>query len=93
MHGTLLGWTFWGEGARQMRPGSALLQRLDASARRLAGIRLYAYWTPFDTAILPPTSARWELAENRRIPAPCHPCLLWHPQLLADIAARLDSSV
>jgi triacylglycerol lipase len=93
MHGTLLGWTFWGEGARQMRPGSALLQRLDASAGRLAGIRLYAYWTPFDTAILPPTSARWELAENRRIPAPCHPCLLWHPQLLADIAARLDSSV
>jgi len=22
-----------------------------------------------------------------------HPCLLWHPQLLADIAARLESSV
>jgi len=34
--------------------------------------------------------ACWALAENRRIPALCHACLLWHPQLLADIAVRLE---
>jgi triacylglycerol lipase len=92
MRGSLLAWTFWGDGARQMRPGSPLLQRLDAGAGRLDGIRLYAYWTPFDAVIVPATSARWALAESRRIPALCHPCMLWHPQLLADIARRLDGT-
>lgn len=92
MRGSLLAWTYWGHGARQMRPGSQLLRRLDASTERLAGVRLYAYWTPYDAMILPPSSARWELAEHQRIPAPCHPCLLWHRRVRADIAARLDGA-
>jgi triacylglycerol lipase len=92
MRGSLLAWTLPGEGVRQMRPGSRLLRGLDAGAARLNGIRLYAYWTPFDAVIIPPTSARWELAEHRRVPALCHPCLLRHPWLLADLAARLDGA-
>jgi len=93
MRGSLLAWTLPGEGTREMRPGSSLLRRLDAGAGRLDGIRLYAYWTPFDAVIVPATSARWALAENRRISALCHPCLLWHPELLADVGSRLEGVV
>ena len=78
-----------GHGVRQMRPGSDFLARLEAGAGRLGGMTLLAYWTRFDAVIVPQRSADWRLAESRRIPALCHPCMLWHPELLADLAARL----
>lgn len=90
MAGTLWSWLYWGKGARQMRPGSALLRRLDQGLDRLHGMALHSYWTPFDAVILPATSSVWPPARNRRIWATCHPCMLGHPALLEDLAAHLQ---
>ena len=89
MRGSLLAYGYPGRGARQMRPGSALLRRLDETADRLAGVALFGCWTPFDAVILPPSSANWPLAEMRRVPALCHPCMLSHPLVLEQVAAGL----
>ena len=73
-----------GQGARELRPGSEFLARLDAGGHLLAGLTLHSYWTPLDLMIVPPTSSVWKLAENHRIWSPCHPCMLrnrwlmWH---------------
>ncbi len=89
MQGTLLAYAYPGEGARQMRPGSDFLARLGETVGRLDRMELLAYWTPFDTVIVPHDSADWALAESKRVPALCHPCMLWHPELMADLAAQL----
>ncbi|ESQ13916.1 MAG: alpha/beta fold hydrolase [Thiohalocapsa sp. PB-PSB1] len=89
MAGSLWSWVFWGQGARQMRPGSPLLQRLQRNASALDGMRLYSYWTPLDAVILPANSSVWSLAHNRRIWAACHPCMLWNKQVLHEVAAHL----
>ncbi len=92
MHGSWLAYLYPGRGAVQMRPGSALLRRLDAGVGRLEGIALRAYWTPFDLVILPPASAIWPDAETTRVPALCHPCMVWSRRVHADIARHLAGS-
>lgn len=82
-----------GKGAKQMRPGSPFLQGLERTADRLRGMSLHAYWTPFDLVIIPPTSSIWPLARNRRILAPCHPCMLHNKTLMADIHGELVRAV
>ena len=88
--GSLLAYGMWGRGAREMRPGSALLKALDATVQGLEGLRLRAYWTPFDAVIVPPRNCIWPAAENRRVLALCHPCMLWHRTVLADIAEGIE---
>jgi triacylglycerol lipase len=78
-----------GQGIAQMRPGSAFLAQLDQTADLLDGVSVYSYWTPFDLVIVPPTSSVWTHAENIRLLAPCHPCMLWNRALMEDIAGRM----
>jgi len=87
--GTLWSHLYLGHGVSQMRAGSAFLGQLEQGAGLLEGIELYSYWTPFDLVVLPPTSSVWDRAENIRILAPCHPCMLWSHALRQDIAARM----
>jgi triacylglycerol lipase len=89
MQGTIWAYGYPGQGARQMRPGSDFLARLAETADVLAGLELFAYWTPFDAVIVPQDSADWQLAESKRIPALSHPCMLWHDDLMANLAERL----
>ena len=89
MQGTIWAYGYPGDGAKQMRPGSDFLAQLGASVHRLDRLNLLAYWTPYDAVIVPQASADWALADSRRIPALCHPCMLWHEDLLADLAAQL----
>ncbi len=76
-------------GARQMRPGSAFLERLDADLSCFERIPTVAYWTPFDLVILPPRSGLLAFAENVRVAALCHPCMLRHPRVHSDIRKRM----
>jgi triacylglycerol lipase len=78
-------------GARQMRPGSAFLRRLDADVSCFERIPAVAYWTPLDLVVVPPPSALAPFAENVRILSACHQCLLRHPQLHAHMARRMLS--
>jgi triacylglycerol lipase len=84
-HGTLAAWCYPGKGAMQMRRGSAFLTDLQASEHRLRGIALHSYYTPMDLIILPYTSSQWRMAENRPVPAPAHPLVLFSPRVLRHI--------
>jgi triacylglycerol lipase len=86
--------TFWshfypGRGAAQMVPGSGFLTQLEQTADLLDGIEAYSFWTPFDLVVIPPTSSVWPRAENIRVLAPCHPCMLWSGDLRGLIASRM----
>lgn len=88
--------SFWsycvpGKGARQMCPGSAFLLELDNSTDCLRGMELYSYWTPFDLVIIPPTSSIWDAAQNVKINALCHPCMLNNQRLITDICEKLTN--
>jgi triacylglycerol lipase len=87
--GSLWSRLHWGFGVSQMRPGSPFLAQLEQSAALLEGMELHSYWTPFDLVIIPPTSSVWDRAENTRVLAPCHPCMLWSRTLREHIAARM----
>lgn len=87
--GTLTAYCYPGQGARDMRPGSALLRELDDAAPSLAAVPLYSYWTPYDFMIVPPSSARWPAAEAMRVPIPWHAYMVRHGRIVADISRRL----
>ncbi|HEY1109027.1 MAG TPA: alpha/beta fold hydrolase [Opitutaceae bacterium] len=87
-HGTILAHFYPGLGARDMRPGSVLLQQLERSAGRTR-IPTVCYWTPFDTMILPLTSARLPGAEPVRVLWTLHPLMTFSRQIKRDIARRL----
>jgi triacylglycerol lipase len=56
-HGTWLAYLNSGLGGKQMRPGSAFLQRLNAGAEKLQAMPFLSLWTCTDLIILPATSS------------------------------------
>lgn len=88
-HGTEMAHLFYGEGARQMRPGSGFLRQLAKTEDRLGDIPVVSYRTPADLIILPSTSSRWDRAENLSIPCPLHPLMTFSPRVRKDILGRL----
>lgn len=78
-----------GRGVQEMRPGSAFLAGVERGTDRLKGMEIVSYWTPFDLVIVPPMSSVWPRAQNVRILAPCHPCMLSSAALKRDLSARM----
>ncbi|MES2693800.1 MAG: alpha/beta fold hydrolase [Verrucomicrobiota bacterium] len=90
-HGTVVAHLYPGLGARDMRPKSALLQRLEQSAPTIAALPTTCYWTPLDTMILPLASARLPGTEHVRITWTLHPLIVLDNRILRDISRRLSS--
>lgn len=88
--GTLTAYLYPSEGARQLRPLSDFLVRLDSTRERLANIPTTCYWTPFDLMVIPVKSARWSMGDAVRIPALLHPLMLTDRRLFHDLASRLE---
>lgn len=88
-HGTKAAHLFYGEGARQMRPGSEFLTHLAATEDRLGSMPAVSYRTPADLVILPSTSSEWSRAENISVPCPLHPMMTFSPRVRRDILQRL----
>jgi triacylglycerol lipase len=84
-------WCHWHPlpGARQMRPSSDFLRRLNGDVSCFERIPTVAYWTPLDLVVVPHRSSLLPFAENVRILSPCHQCLLSDRRLLSDIRARM----
>jgi triacylglycerol lipase len=85
-------WTAYGaigKGARDLRPGSKVLQRLKSAETELSSTALFAYWTPFDLMIVPPTSARWRKAKILRVWTPLHRFVPCSRRVQTDILAQL----
>ena len=88
--GTWTAYGYFGLGARDLRPGSALLRLLDSSSAYLSDVALHAYWTPFDLMILPAVSARWHDANNVRIWMPLHRFVPLSRRVQEDILHQLQ---
>ena len=84
-HGSILAWCYPGAGAREMRPGSEFLANLQGTEDRLCGIEVLSYCTPMDLIVIPYTSSRWRMAENRTVYAPIHPLVMFTPQAIRYI--------
>ncbi len=89
-HGSLLAKFAWGEGIRQMRPGSAFIDRLRAGEHTLEGMEVRSYWTPYDLMILPASSSVWDAAEVIEVPVALHPWMVTDRRIRADLVDYLD---
>ena len=74
--GTQLAWLRDNAGAREMRPGSALLQELAAQPEPFGTVQVFSLWTPWDLMIVPPRSSRLVGARERRVPVLLHPWMV-----------------
>ena len=75
--GTWIAWLAWGRGAAEMRPGSAFLEQLNATALPPA-VRTICLRSPIDTRIVPGDSAWLDGASCHTVRAPTHPRMLRH---------------
>ncbi len=86
--------TLWADlspqsGVRQLAPGSAFLDALNADTTAWQNIPVYAYWTPFDLMVLPATNTRCAFGDTRRILCPFHPWMVRDPEVMTDITRRI----
>lgn len=88
-HGTATARLYPSKGARDMRPGSAFLRRLQETEATLAKVQLVSYRTPMDLMILPATSSVWERAVNLDFPVLLHPLMLSDEDVLGDVERRV----
>ncbi|HTL68817.1 MAG TPA: alpha/beta fold hydrolase [Lacunisphaera sp.] len=87
--GTVVAYLYPGRGAKEMRPGSEFIRRLEATAERLAGVPTVCYWSPLDPLVVPTKSARLHATEHVRVPFSFHPIITHDRRIQRDIAARL----
>lgn len=90
--GTLMAYFYPGRGAREMRPGSSLIKKLEATADRLSGIPVVSYWCPMDTMIVPGSSARMAGADQIRLVWGIHAALPFDRRIHRDIKERLKAT-
>lgn len=88
--GTLTAYLYIGQGARDMRPRSELLNTLNQSAQTLDAVPLFAYWTSRDVTIFPASSSDWHLASYRLdAKALLHRLMPHNEQVCRDIQRRI----
>ena len=76
--GTVTAMLAWGEGGREMIPGSAFLSELNDPARSRERVEMLAIRSPLDLVVIPSSSAVLAGAENLEI------CCATHQGLLDD---------
>lgn len=80
---------------RDLRPGSALLARLDAQLPWKgppSQPRLVAFWTKADVIVLPPEASTVDGADNRELPGLSHNGLLLSPAAWDAVFRALDEA-
>lgn len=90
--GTLTAYLYPGQGARDMRPGSPLIENLRRTEHRLAQVALFGYWTSFDLTVFPAASSNWRLASSSLdARAVLHRFMPGNQRVCADIAHRMKA--
>jgi triacylglycerol lipase len=88
-HGTVLAFLNGRVACKEMRPGSAFLQKLNRDYSALQHVSLISFWTPFDLIIVPANSSRMPVGLNKEIPAAAHPLMILQRRPLDEIAKAL----
>lgn len=90
-HGSLSSYLYFGQGARDLRPASALLRALSATESCLDGVRLHNYWTSLDLIIVPAKNCRWTRADSEMdARALLHRWMASNPDVMRDIVQRVN---
>ena len=87
--GSRLAHLFFGQGAKDLRPHSKLIQQLNMSEDVLAAMKVYSYRTRYDQMIIPSSSSHWDIAENHLCKAFIHRLMLQDPLVLNVIAKSI----
>ncbi|MGJ7606990.1 esterase/lipase family protein [Variovorax sp. LT1R20] len=88
--GTLVAYLYPGKGARDMRPGSPLLEELKRTEDCLARMAVFGYWTSFDATVFPARSSHWPLASSSlNARALLHRFMPANERVCADIVRRM----
>lgn len=66
LKGTLTAYFYPGQGVKDLRPNSRLLNELAKSENKLSNVALYTYRTAMDVMIVPSTSSDWIIANNMK---------------------------
>jgi triacylglycerol lipase len=91
-HGSRLAHVLRRPACRQMRPGSAFLADLNATAEAdLAGVEVHALWTPFDLMVVPARSSRFAVAEEGTFRVGLHRQMLTSGPVLRRVAEILEA--
>ncbi len=77
------------KGVKQLRPGSKFLSDLEAGESKLTDIKLYSYWTPLDTSIVPSNSSNWKVAKNKKFYSLLHLTILFNYRLIKELTKEL----
>lgn len=88
--GTYAAFFRWNPGAADMRPGSAFLAELEASAEALRQVEMTSIWTPLDTMILPSWSSRLPGVRERVIPVLSHPWMVVDKRVCRAVVEAID---
>jgi pimeloyl-ACP methyl ester carboxylesterase len=82
----------WGEGVRDMRPGSPLLRALEADEASWGEVEVHVLYTPLDLMILPAKSSLLTRARTTKaVPVVLHPLMLGDKRVLHEVAALLGA--
>jgi triacylglycerol lipase len=91
-HGTATACLRRGEGVRQMRPASKLLQELNGDPNPWGSVKAYSFWSPLDLMIIPSSSSTMPYSTNKRFLVPCHPCMTRSKSVAVSIIGALDEA-
>jgi triacylglycerol lipase len=90
--GTLTAYLYPGQGAKDLRPGSKLLQRLKQTEDRLGTLSLFTYWTSRDITIIPASSCCWALSSHRLdAKVMLHRFMPGSATVCADVVGQMDA--
>lgn len=87
--GTVVAMLAWGDGGREMVPGSSFLTALNDTAQRPEGVEMLAIRTPVDLRVIPGSSAVLPGALNLEVCCPAHPELVEDEEVFRKAAAFL----
>ena len=88
-HGSKLAYLYPGKGMKQLRSNSSFINKLEENESILKDIKLFSYWTPLDLIIIPSSSSRWEIAENKKFFSLLHLLMVFNKKVVSDIITTL----
>lgn len=89
-HGTLSAYLRQNTGSRQMRPGSLLLQDLNADADPWGAVEVFAFWSRLDLMIFPANSSSLPHAQQRLFNVPLHFLMITDHQVIRAVVQALS---
>jgi len=79
------------KGVKQLRPNSNFLQQLEKGESSLRNVKLFSYWTPLDTSIVPSSSSYWKIAKNKKFLSLLHLFIIFNRKVTSEIILELQS--